>query len=380
VRGRRRLGWVLAVTIAGIIGAATPGGALDHKGRVTEFSTDITFVGGSILPGGITAGPDGNLWFTWFANFIDPATGRLIDQGSGGIGRITPKGAVTKFPAGVGAFPSITAGPDGNLWFTTSGNRIGRITTKGVVTEFPLGPGILEVPAITGGPDGNVWFPEVVPDPAEPNCSNCTVTHIGRITPAGVVSHFSAGVPDNNFGITAGPDGNVWFTHLGEGIGRITPKGAVTEFPAAGRKDELGEVIGGPGYTITAGPDGNLWFTGWDAPGIGRITPDGVATQFSTGHRSAYGIAAGADGNLWFTTRTRIGRITPAGVASYFSVGLSADASPYAITAGCDGNLWFLEGGPVLRIGRIEPRPSTKSRGQHGPKPPEACRRRSRRH
>src|SRR5258705_107180 len=33
----------------------------------------------------------------------------------------------------------ITAGPDGALWFTESaGNAMGRITTAGVVTKYPL--------------------------------------------------------------------------------------------------------------------------------------------------------------------------------------------------------------------------------------------------
>ena len=49
------------------------------------------------------------------------------------IGRITPLGVVTEFSAGItaGAGPlGITAGPDGNLWFTEpNGNRIGRIST-----------------------------------------------------------------------------------------------------------------------------------------------------------------------------------------------------------------------------------------------------------
>ncbi len=50
---------------------------------------------------------------------------------------------VTEFSAGIsaGANPhGITAGPDGNLWFTEeTGNRIGRITPLGVVTEFSAG-------------------------------------------------------------------------------------------------------------------------------------------------------------------------------------------------------------------------------------------------
>jgi len=114
-------------------------------------------------------------------------------------------GTVTEFPAG-GSF-GITAGPDGNLWFTDEGNKIGRITTAGVITEFTAHSG----EGITAGPDGALWFT----DPAG---------KIGRITTAGAVTEFT--IPTANsfpLGITAGPDGNVWFTEVSGGkIGRIT--------------------------------------------------------------------------------------------------------------------------------------------------------------
>src|SRR5229473_2973862 len=71
----------------------------------------------------------------------------------------------------------ITAGPDGNLWFTEfNGNNVGRITTAGVITEFALSAGNNEPVGITKGPDGNLWFTEFF-----------GVGKIGRITTAGVV-------------------------------------------------------------------------------------------------------------------------------------------------------------------------------------------------
>lgn len=63
------------------------------------------------------------------------------------------------------------------------------------------------------------------------NPSNTTLTE--RITPAGVVTEFSAGISAENVpgGITAGADGNLWFTEqVGNRIGRITPAGVVSEF------------------------------------------------------------------------------------------------------------------------------------------------------
>ena len=68
---------------------------------------------------------------------------------------------------------------------------------------------------------------------------------------------------------------------------------------------------------VTAGPDGNVWFSEGGVPSrIGKITTAGVVTEYSSGlsHSAGLqGIAAGADGNLWFTEigggATRIGRV-----------------------------------------------------------------------
>ena len=71
-------------------------------------------------PNAITAGPDGNLWFT--------------DGGANQIAMINPTThAVTGFPIPTpNSYPSaITVGPDGNLWFTESNaTRSGRLTRR----------------------------------------------------------------------------------------------------------------------------------------------------------------------------------------------------------------------------------------------------------
>jgi virginiamycin B lyase len=73
------------------------------------------------------------------------------------IGRITTTGSITDYPIPATAY-SITAGPDGALWFTENqAHKIGRITTSGTVTEFASGGDPLD---ITAGPDGNLWFTE----------------------------------------------------------------------------------------------------------------------------------------------------------------------------------------------------------------------------
>ena len=109
-------------------------------------------------------------------------------------------------------------------------------------------------------------------------------------------------------GITAGPDGNLWFTEPNANqIGRITPAGAITEFVIP--------TFNCDPQRIVAGPDGNLWFVEIGADQIGRITTTGVVTEFSvpTGLSGLFGIALGPDGNLWFTEigANQIGRIVP---------------------------------------------------------------------
>ena len=69
------------------------------------------------------------------------------------------------------------------------------------------------------------------------------------------------------FGITKGPDGNLWFTEFfGVGkIGRITTAGVViNEFPIP---TGLSRPVG-----ITAGPHTTLWFTESGGNKIGKIT------------------------------------------------------------------------------------------------------------
>ena len=297
-------------------------------GAITEFSAGLNK--GSD-PSAITAGSDGNLWFT--------------DEGkTGAIGRITPAGAITEFTAGLnsGSKPyGIAPGPEGDLWFTDRGTTraIGRITPSGAITEFTEGLDAGSRPLeIALGPEGDLWFTD-----------GGTTKAIGRITPSGAITEFTEGLDEGAepYDITAGSEGDLWFTDRGttKAIGRITPSGAITEF-SAGLDEHTAP------WDIAAGPEGDLWFTDLGVPkAIGRITPGGAITEFSTGLSTGsipVGIAPGADGNMWFTDTGKtpaIGQITPAGAITELSAGLEASSGPVSIAPGADGNLWFADQG-----------------------------------
>ncbi len=256
----------------------------------------------------------------------------------GALPHIAGAVTITEFPL---HFPfsvpaGITAGPDGNIWFTEqSGNNIGQITPAGIITEFevPPNPTVFNVPlGITTGSDGNLWFTESF------------AASIGQITPAGIVSDVLISNYSQPFWIASGPDGNLWFTDesypddIGR-IGQITPAGVVTEFPVPTANSQP--------FGITTGPNGNLWFTEGNGNNIGQITPAGVVTEFPvpTANSQPFGITTGLDGNLWFAegNGNNIGQITPAGVVTEFPVP-TANSQPFGITTGPDGNLWFTEG------------------------------------
>src|ERR671914_734883 len=273
-------------------------------------------------PGGITAGPDGALWF--------------VEEGTPtSIARITTAGVVTnRFsvpttgttlpptdPNYVNALDQITLGPDGNLWFTQPrDNQIGVITPAGALTEYNVSVPDARPDAITRGPDSNLWF-------TAPGA-----TAIGRITTGGSIDLFPGAAPGAQ-DIAAGPDGALWFTESGgNSIGRITTSGAITNhFPVP--------TPGAEPTGITVGPGGGLWFTESAVGQIAQISTSGTVTEYPGAGAAPSAITGGADGALWFTQSlgNAIGRITTSG-AIWFTefaankIGRIATATPVVVT------------------------------------------------
>lgn len=269
----------------------------------------------------------------------------LFAEGSkNAFGISTASGSMFSIPSLSGPAAGVAVA-GGYAWLTEPGaNRIARVDAFGFVTEFSL-PGGAKPEGITAGPDGNVWFTEAGGRGA-----------IAMISPAGAVTPYTAGLTINSqpTGITTGPDGNLWFTELGNKgrIGKITPSGVITEYAA-------GLTTNSQPTEVAAGPDGNVWFTETANPGrIGKITPSGTITEYSTGltaNRQPTGITAGPGGALWFTEAGNpgaIGWITPQGLISQVTTP-SINSQPDAIAQASNGGLWFTEDGNHGKLGEL---------------------------
>lgn len=334
-RARALIGLLKALgcSLAAVCVLAAPAGAV----QITEFSLPA-----KAKPVYITAGPDGDMWFT--------------DNGTNTIGRITTSGEAAEFGLGVTPEANLTgiaAGPDGNLWFTErNGRKIGRITPAGAITEFSAGlTNNPDIYGITAGPEKDMWFTETY------------TAHIGKIDPStGQITELPASQSGGVFTkIAAGPEGNLWYTVSNQGlIGEMTAAGTSTSSSPLPPSDCTSGYPTSCPYpeSITVGPEGDMWFDERHANAIGRITPTGLVSEFADGLTHEAGVAdlaAGPEGDMWFTEAqaNQVGRITPTGTIAEYTWP-SREAGLFGIALGPDENLWVVENG-AGKIARVIP-------------------------
>jgi streptogramin lyase len=310
-------------TVVAAVTATNGGGSLTTPSRATaevQNSTSLQFTEYSApvasTPYGITAGPDGKMWFT--------------DEGTGKIGKVTSGGTITEYASGRNNPRGIATGSDGNLWFAEwPGKYVARMTTSGTVSAYALAHSMPSISGTAAGPDNNLWFLE--------GSTNSTIDKVS--TSGTVLGEYKIGAACwYGPGITSGPDGNLWFTCNKQALGKITTSGTVTEYTLP-HSESYPEGI-------TAGPDGNLWFTESVGNRIGKITTSGTITEYSLPAGSQpRGIAAGSDGNLWFTDygSSKIGRITTSGTITEY--GMDSGSRPLGIAAGPEGTIWYADYG-----------------------------------
>ncbi len=123
-------------------------GRITKTGAVTEYALPP-----GAVPSGMAVGMDKNFWIT--------------DSGRNKIVKMSPTGSVLKsYGRGITKkefVQFIVAAPDGNLYFSqyadfTMPDAIGRITTKGKIAEIGTLPTGAYPNRLTVGKDGNVYF------------------------------------------------------------------------------------------------------------------------------------------------------------------------------------------------------------------------------
>jgi streptogramin lyase len=306
------------------IGLITPGGAIQRITLPTVGATPVS----------LTAGPGDTMWFTQQVTYPN-GNQTLNGSEAWSIGRITASRKITVYPLPlqVSNVGGITEGPDGNIWFTeTSANSqtltstvaIARITPGGNIQTFAL-PQAVENGAsagnITVGPDRNLWFPISYND----------YDAIGRITAKGKVKIFNilstygygSYPPSSPSDIVSGPDRTLWFE------GTVNGTGGIARISTSGK---LGAVIpeDSIGSNMLRLPNGQVWFVPTDsdisiASELGVVTRSGiVATQDLPSPNGSYEQNLGAPytnvlarspgGDLWATSGANtIMRISEAG-------------------------------------------------------------------
>ena len=265
----------------------------------------------------------------------------------------------------------INSGIAGQLFFTTrSGNSVQSFTPATGAFAVLASTNVLQPQDVAQASDGSVWF------------TNPGTTTIGRVLPDGLVAQFAIPTANSNpWGITQGPDGNMWFAENNAGDdsnhGASPPPGHIARIDSAGKITEFNVPIAAP-LEIVSGADGRLWVTGYQQAAVVAFSMNGASQAYpiNVGSPKLRGLTPGPDGNVWFTdTNTNtpsVGYMTTSGLTREFPIGIP-NAAPNQITAGPAGSnaLWFSQAngniGKVTTSGVVTSYPATsKTAGPGG--------------
>ncbi len=196
-------------------------------------------------PEGATYDGSGNLW-------VLLSNQNLYNAGTGAQYHIPTYNGLGGAPVGSELGLLTYDAKDDGIWFYEStSNVFGMLNlANDTITEYPAlffssDPRIVQ---ITAGPDGNIWFTE--PD----------LNEVGLFdTSTGIISQFTMPLPDTQpQGIVVGADDNIWFTEGGlNQLGSINPYTHVlTQYAYEAHSYSNNDQ----GEGITAGPNNTLWF------------------------------------------------------------------------------------------------------------------------
>ncbi len=222
---------------------ATPAATPDTTtGMIQEYSVPV----GS-GPHDVAPSPDGTVWYT--------------AQRAGALGRLDPAGGETHLiKLGEGSAPhGVIVGPDGAAWVTDGGQnaivRVDPATEKVQLFPLPAGSAYANLNTAVFDKTGILWF-------------TGQSGIYGRLNPiTGKVEVFDAPRGRGPYGITATPDGKIFFASLaGSYIGQIdteTGKATVIEPPT---KDQGAR-------RVWSDSRGRIWVSEWNAGQVGMYDP-----------------------------------------------------------------------------------------------------------
>jgi hypothetical protein len=243
-------------------------GKITTAGTITEYQYPSSAASNSY--GDVTTGPDGNVWFTEYNNNIVgkivPATGKIIEYK-------LASSSLSCNPS------SIVAGKDGNLYFVCASNELGQITTGGAAKEFyePYGLSYLPQALVIGG-DKNVWFPDGYQ------------AYIGEFN--STMNAFTNYVPPYTSGtvyqMVHGPDNNFWAqeTDLKTDVyivDTLSLSPSSVTFTAVGQKTNVTvSEPNAPGFTATSVSPGVCSVATTAQPNVFLVTANGLGTTTIT--------------------------------------------------------------------------------------------------
>ncbi len=262
--------------------------AVSHPSHAQEVSTLVPSINAS---GGLTTGPDGNIYAADFGNTLSNANGNTVY-------RISPEGEVTVFATGFSGASGNAFDADGNLiQANIAANRIDQVDSAGNRTT--IASGLASPVGVAIGSDGTIFV------------ANCGGNSIAQIADGAVTTLASGGPLSCPNGLTIDADGNLYTANFNNGdVIRITPAGQMSVL--ATTPTSSFRPSGGNGH-ITFG-NGRLYVVSNAAAQIFELSLDGDLQQLagdgSRGHAdgtaatssfsSPNGITLSADGRFLY--------------------------------------------------------------------------------
>ncbi|HEY8315174.1 MAG TPA: hypothetical protein VIG51_13515 [Candidatus Baltobacteraceae bacterium] len=175
-------------------------------GYLITTKTGCSSIRFTVAIGSIGKGPDGAIYVATDPQ-LNPSTPSEILRVDSNNGAVTQTFALPLHSR----VTSLTAGPDGALWFTDAGlNSIGRLSLSGAVTYYAI-------PTADSAPGGIVssgsalWFTE------------SQANKIGRVTTTGTITEFVVPTPNAGLGDMAACSCSLLYFTETHAIGKITP-------------------------------------------------------------------------------------------------------------------------------------------------------------